>query len=68
MDLQIRLNGERRDVREGTSVAALVAELGLRPEAVAVERNGRLVRRVEHEATALAEGDALEIVTLVGGG
>ena len=68
MSLAIRLNGEQRDVREGTTVAELVAELELRPEAVAVERNGRLVRRAEHARTALEAGDRLEIVTLVGGG
>ena len=68
MSLAIRLNGEQRDVREGTTVAELVVELALRPEAVAVERNGRLVRRAEHARTALETGDRLEIVTLVGGG
>jgi sulfur carrier protein len=35
---------------------------------VAVERNGDVVPRAEHAATALAEGDVLEIVHLVGGG
>jgi sulfur carrier protein len=68
MSLAIRLNGEQRDVREGTTVAELVVELELRSDAVAVERNGRLVRRAEHARTALEAGDKLEIVTLVGGG
>lgn len=68
MTLAIRLNGEPRDVPEGTTVAELVRDLDLRPEAVAVERNGRLVRRAEHATTALETGDRLELVTLVGGG
>lgn len=68
MQIEIRLNGETKSVPEGTSVATLVAGLGLRPEVVAVERNGRIVRRVEHAATALQRGDELEVVTLVGGG
>ena len=72
MDLEIRWNGEPRGVRQGTTVAGLLeqlrAELALRPEAVAVERNGRIVRRAEREATRIEAGDRLEIVTLVGGG
>jgi len=68
MQIEIRLNGETKSVPEGTSVATLVAGLGLRPEVVAVERNGRIVRRAEHATTALQPGDELELVTLVGGG
>ena len=35
---------------------------------VAVERNGEVVPRAEHATTALAAGDAVEIVHFVGGG
>jgi thiamine biosynthesis protein ThiS len=66
--IEITLNGEERTVADGISVAALVDELGLRPERVAVERNAALVRRTEHAATRLEAGDQVEIVTLVGGG
>jgi thiamine biosynthesis protein ThiS len=68
MSISIRVNGVARDVREDCTVAGLVVELGLRRELIAVERNGAIVRRVDHEATRLAPGDVLEIVTLVGGG
>lgn len=68
MEIEIRLNGAARRVREGCTVSTLVAELGLRPELVAVERNGALVRRALHASTALQPGDELELVTLVGGG
>jgi sulfur carrier protein len=66
--LTVRINGEPRSVPGPCSVAALVRLLGLTSGQVAVERNGEVVPRREHEATALAEGDALEIVTFVGGG
>lgn len=68
MSLTIEVNGDAREVPEGTSVAALVEALGLRPEAVAIERNQRLVRRSERATVQLAPGDRVEIVTLVGGG
>jgi thiamine biosynthesis protein ThiS len=35
---------------------------------VAVERNLQIVPRARHGETALADGDRLEVVTLVGGG
>ena len=68
MGVSIRLNGGARDVRPGTTIAQLVRELELRTELVAVERNGRIVRRGQRETTELAPGDEVEIVTLVGGG
>ncbi len=63
----IELNGERRELAR-TSVAGLVAQLGLRPEVVAVEVNQTLVPRAERERRELASGDKVEVVTLVGGG
>lgn len=66
--MRIVLNGEGREVPEGLSVAGLLQRLELRPERVAVERNRELVPRGRHAETPLAEGDELEVVTLVGGG
>jgi thiazole synthase len=64
----ITLNGERRDVSDALTVAALLRQLGLRPEHVAVEVNKELVTRTRHAETPIAPGDVLEVVTLVGGG
>jgi len=64
----ITLNGEPRDVPAPLTVADLLRHLGLKPEHVAVERNRDLVPRARHAAEAIAQGDALEVVTLVGGG
>ena len=66
--IRIELNGASRDVRVGATVAEVVADLGLRPEVVAVEVNRTLVKRSEREGRALTDGDAVEVVTLVGGG
>ena len=64
----IVLNGEPRPIAEGTSVAALVAELGLQPQQVAIEKNREIVPRGAHAHELLRDGDLLEIVTFVGGG
>ena len=66
--MQATVNGERTELPEGLSVAALLRHLGIRAERVAVERNGAVVKRVRHAEEMLAPGDVLEIVTFVGGG
>jgi thiazole synthase len=68
MEITITLNGDRRVVPAGTSIRALVESLALPPGRVAVERNRAIAPRSQWETIALAEGDALEIVQLVGGG
>ena len=64
----ITLNGNAREISNGLTLAALIRELGLKPEHVAVEVNRQLVTRATHDETRLHEGDILEVVTLVGGG
>jgi sulfur carrier protein len=49
-------------------VADLIRELALEGKRVAVERNGEIVPRSRHTATALAAGDRIEVVAAVGGG
>lgn len=66
--MQIQLNGASQDVPPDTTVADLLQSLDLDPRALAVERNECLVPRQQHQATTLEAGDAVEIVTLVGGG
>ena len=65
--MKLILNGQEQDT-DAATVRELVEQLGLGGQAVAVEVNKKLVRRKDHEATTLAEGDAVEVVTLVGGG
>lgn len=66
--MTITVNGESRDVPEGTTVAALVVLLGLEKAAVAAEVNGTLVPKRRHAEAALSPGDKVELVSLVGGG
>ena len=65
--LNLIINGEPREIDAGR-VDQLVESLGLGGQAVAVEVNQRVIRKAEHGATSLAEGDVVELVTLVGGG
>jgi sulfur carrier protein len=65
--MKVTLNGESREVAEGTTVASLLEERKLSVRQVAVELNRRLLKS-EWYGTVLKEGDAVEIVTFVGGG
>jgi len=67
-NIDIVINGQPRPVNEGTTVAALIRELGLAGRPVAVERNREVIPRAQHASTVLAAGDRLEVVTFVGGG
>lgn len=66
--MEIRVNGEPRRVEDGITVARLLEKLEMQPRYLAVERNFELVPRTRHAECVLADGDAIEIVTLVGGG
>ena len=66
--LSIILNGESRNVRHGSSIADLAAEMGLDPKKVAVERNLEIVPRSTLAQAFIADGDQIEIVHFVGGG
>jgi thiamine biosynthesis protein ThiS len=66
--MTIQLNGEPRECREGSTLADLVAELGLSGKRVAAEVNRDIIPRDEYATCHLQSGDEIEIVHFVGGG
>jgi sulfur carrier protein len=66
--MNIQVNGEGRNIAEGSTVANLLGELGVTQPHVAVEINLEVVPRAQHRETVLNAGDRVEVVTLVGGG
>ena len=66
--MKLWVNGEERSIEAAGTVAALVAALGLDGRKVAVERNLEIVPRSTYGATALSDGDRIEIVHFIGGG
>lgn len=51
-----------------STVAELLAQLGLPLRGIAVELNSQIVPMARHAEQPVADGDQLEIVSLVGGG
>src|SRR5437899_6326011 len=66
--IHLTINGEERTLTVAPTVAELLAELGFDRTRVAVEVNRAVVPRPRHPEHRLDNGDAVEIITLVGGG
>lgn len=66
--MKLLVNGESKELPDGTTVSGLLADLGLLGVLVAVERNKAIVPRATHPDTALDDGDVVEVVHFVGGG
>jgi len=66
--MEIKLNGEKRQVAEGLTIGQLLAELGIENRNLAVEYNGDFLEDAAIEGQAIRPGDTLEIVRFVGGG
>ena len=66
--MRVVVNGNEQQLDAGTTVAGLIASFKFQPKHVAVEINRELVPRRTFDSVQLAEGDHVEIVTLVGGG
>ena len=66
--MRVELNGEPKELAEGTTLLALIEQLSLAPERIAVELNRDVVRRSDWPATRLNHGDRVEIIHFVGGG
>lgn len=66
--IEVTINGDRRQVDAGQTLAQFLSGLRLEPRMVVVERNGEIVARDRLGETPLAAGDTLEIVQMMAGG
>ena len=66
--MELSVNGKNQDYRGAATLAGLLQSLGLAGARVVVELNGAIIGKPLHGATAIRDGDAIEIVRLVGGG
>ena len=66
--MQLSVNGDQRELPEGSTVSQLLEALRIAPERVVVEVNLTILKRGEHSRAVLKNGDQVEIVHFVGGG
>ena len=66
--LLITVNGEPREVSEGCTLDALLAQIGLAPDEVATALNAEFVPRAARAARLLSAGDAVTCIRPITGG
>ncbi|MCP1313663.1 MULTISPECIES: sulfur carrier protein ThiS [unclassified Halomonas] len=66
--IELRLNGEPYAITQGLTAADLIDQLGLTERRIAVEINEQIVPKSQLGATALNDGDQIEVVHAIGGG
>jgi len=64
----ITVNGQPREVADHIALIDLMRQLGVKPEITAVQRNAEIVDRKSVHSTVLMDGDAIELIRIVGGG
>lgn len=63
----VKMNGTLADIA-GKTLAECLEKMGYDPTRIAVERNGKIVPKVQYAETVLEDEDIIEVVSFVGGG
>ncbi len=66
--MNIYLNGEQREIANGTTLGELLTELDLTQQRIAVEINLNIIPRSLHAEMLLQADDKIEVVRAIGGG
>lgn len=66
--MNIKVNGEMRELGEGSSLFDLIHSLGLESKVMAAAVNMEIVKQDAWNSATLKEGDAVELLDFVGGG
>ena len=66
--MTITVNGSERECASGTSLKGLIESCQLKPEITAAQVNDTIVQREDYASHVLEDGDAVELIRIVGGG
>jgi len=66
--MNITVNGTSQELPSAKNLSDLVNSFCKQPKHVITELNGAIIPATQWEQTSLKDGDALELVTFVGGG
>jgi len=66
--MKITVNGEVKEVVQGTTLAQLIDELGIGEKVMAAAVNMEIVKKERWNEHPLQEGDRIELLHFVGGG
>jgi len=66
--MEITVNGETKEIAPKTTLVSLITDMGLNPDTVVIECDGKIIKRDEYDSLVLQEGNVLELIRFVGGG
>ena len=66
--MQIVINGETKEVREGITVGKLLDELSIKDKTMATAIDMQVVKKEEWDKRVIKEGEKVEFLHFVGGG
>ncbi len=66
--MQVKVNGETREFKEGTTLYDVIHLLGLEERVMAAAVNMQIVKQDEWKSALLDDGDTIELLDFVGGG
>jgi len=66
--MNIKVNGEIRELNEGATLFDLIHSLGLEAKVMAAAVNMEIVKQDVWNSAVLKEGDVVELLDFVGGG
>lgn len=66
--MQVKVNGEVREMKEGSTLHTLIHSLGLEAKVMAAAVNMEIVKQDGWDKAILKEGDVIELLDFVGGG
>lgn len=66
--MQVKVNGEMREMAEGSTMFDLILSLGLEERVMASALNMEIVKQDAWSSAVLKEGDTIELLDFVGGG
>ncbi len=66
--MTIKVNGEKREFAEATTLQQLIHSLGLESKVMAAAVNMQIVKQDAWDQAVLNDGDTIELLDFVGGG
>jgi len=66
--MKVIINGEEKEIKEGTKIGELLKELGIEDKTMASAVNMEVVKKEDWDSHTIQEGDKIEFLHFVGGG
>ncbi|MCB2081443.1 MAG: sulfur carrier protein ThiS [Hyphomicrobiales bacterium] len=68
MSITATINGECRTFENNLAITELLEQLRVSTKGIAVERNLEIIPHSLYDTTPISDGDAIEIIGIIGGG